>query len=182
MTAWTAESLPTPDAAAENAAAFLARWAAYADGSSDEPPGDLAPEYLHALLADRAQARRDLDKAKRDRDSWQGIAADREAATELAPLNLPTYAWGESVTWSAGRILVPLNFGDATVADLELDGDGARTLADMLADVARNRPPDCKRCHDRGYVPDWSRGLSAEHGEPGKKPCPDCENAHPEGD
>jgi hypothetical protein len=91
------------------------------------------------------------------------------------PLNLPTYAWGESVTWSNGCILVPLNLADATVADMELDEDGARTLADMLTDAARSRPPDCARCHDRGYVPDWSRGLDAEYGEPGKKPCPDCQ-------
>jgi hypothetical protein len=89
----------------------------------------------------------------------------------------PTYAWGESVTWSSGRILVPLNLADATVADMELDEDGARTLAEMLTDAARSRPPDCARCCDRTYVPDWSRGLDAEFGEPGKKPCPDCQSA-----
>lgn len=93
------------------------------------------------------------------------------------PLNLPTYAWGESVTWSNGRILVPLNLADAAVADLELDEDGARTLADMLTDAARSRPPACARCRDRGCVPDWSRGLDAEFGEPGKKPCSDCQGA-----
>lgn len=94
---------------------------------------------------------------------------------EPAPLNLPAYAWGESVTWNNGRILVPLNRDDQTVADLVLDEDAAGTLAAMLDDAAGHKPPDCPRCFDRGYVPDWSRGLSAEHGEPGKKPCPDCQ-------
>lgn len=91
------------------------------------------------------------------------------------PLKLPAYAWGESVTWNRGRILVPLNRDGETVADLVLDEDAAGTLAAMLDDAAGHKPPDCPRCFDRGYVPDWSRGLSAEHGEPGKKPCPDCQ-------
>lgn len=69
----------TPAGAAEYAACFLARWVSYADGSSDEPPGDLAPEYLRVLLAERDQLRRDLDKTKRDRDSWQHVAAGRES-------------------------------------------------------------------------------------------------------
>jgi hypothetical protein len=103
--------------------------------------------------------------------------AGHESATELDPLNLPTYAWGESVTWNTGRVLVPLNRDDATVANLELDEGSARVLADMLTDAARNRPLDCTRCRDRGYVPDWSRGLSAEFGEPGKRPCPNCQPA-----
>lgn len=34
--------------------------------------------------------------------------------------------------------------------------------------------PTCERCFDSGYVPDWANGLSAEFGEPGKKPCPVC--------
>jgi hypothetical protein len=42
---------------------------------------------------------------------------------------------------------------------MELDEDGARMLADMLTDAARSRPPDCARCHDRGYVPDC-QGVS----------------------
>lgn len=126
----------TPADAAEYAACFLARWASYADGSSDEPPGDLAPEYLRVLLAERDQLRRDLEKARKDRDSWQTIAASREPSAEPDPLNLPAYAWGESVTWNQGRILVPLNRDDQTVADLVLDEDAAGTLAAMLADAA----------------------------------------------
>lgn len=35
--------------------------------------------------------------------------------------------------------------------------------------------PFCLRCRNRGYVPDWTNGLSAEHGEPGMKRCPDCQ-------
>lgn len=102
-------------------------------------------------------------------------ALDATPAAEPDPLNLPAYAWGESVTWNQGRILVPLNRDNETVADLVLDEDDAGTLAAMLDDAAGHKPPDCPRCFDRGYVPDWSRGLSAEHGEPGKKPCPDCQ-------
>lgn len=103
--------------------------------------------------------------------------ADMTGASIVAPdpLKLPAYAWGESVTWNQGRILVPLNRDNETVADLVLDEDDAGTLAAMLDDAAGHKPPDCPRCFDRGYVPDWSRGLSAEHGEPGKKPCPDCQ-------
>lgn len=104
--------------------------------------------------------------------SGSGPAPSPDA--EPAPLNLPAYAWGESVTWNQGRILVPLNRDNQTVADLVLDEDAAGTLAAMLDDAAGHKPPDCPRCFDRGYVPAWSRGLSAEHGEPGKKPCPDC--------
>jgi len=52
------------------------------------------------------------------------------------PLNLPAYAWGESVTWNNGRILVPLNSGGESVADLELDEGSADLLADMLKDAA----------------------------------------------
>lgn len=110
-------------------------------------------------------------------ERWETIRAEVEkphAAPD--PLNLPAYAWGESATWNQGRILVPLNRDDETAADLVLDEDAAGTLAAMLDDAAGHKPPDCPRCFDRGYVPDWSRGLSAEHGEPGKKPCPDCQD------
>lgn len=34
----------------------------------------------------------------------------------------------------------------------------------------------CATCKGRGYVPDWTNGLSEEHHEPGKKPCPDCQD------
>lgn len=108
-------------------------------------------------------------------DGWRALVAREAPSPDPDPLNLPAYAWGESVTWNQGRILVPLNRDGETVADLVLDEDAAGTLAAMLDDAAGHKPPDCPRCFDRGYVPDWSRGLSAEHGEPGKKPCPDCQ-------
>lgn len=137
---------------------------------------------IRALLAERDRLREGwrracalLADAGWDGDErWETIRAEvEEPHAAPDPLNLPAYAWGESVTWNQGRILVPLNRDNETVADLVLDEDAAGTLAAMLDDAAGHKPPDCPRCFDRGYVPDWSRGLSAEHGEPGKKPCPD---------
>lgn len=58
------------------------------------------------------------------------------ASIVVDPLGLPRYAWGESVTWNQGRILVPLNRDDETVADLLLDENQADLLADMLKDAA----------------------------------------------
>lgn len=76
-------------------------------------------------------------------ERWETIRAEvEEPHAAPAPLNLPAYAWGESVTWNNGRILVPLNRDDQTVADLELDEDAAGTLAAMLDDAAS---PDCQQ-------------------------------------
>lgn len=96
--------------------------------------------------------------------------------TEPNPLGLFAYRWGESATWNRGRILVPLNHAERNVADLELDEGSASTLAAMLMDLVRSRPPACTTCSDRGYVPDW-RNWNHEYGEPRPKPCPDCEGA-----
>ena len=65
---------------------------------------------------------------------WTGAEGDGSAGRP-APDDLCVFAWGESVTWHAGRVLVPLNRGGDTVADLELDEGSARLLADMLADA-----------------------------------------------
>lgn len=66
----------TPAGAAEYAACFLARWASYADGSSDEPPGDLAPEYLRVLLAERDQLRDRLTAARAATEEWHAFALE----------------------------------------------------------------------------------------------------------
>jgi hypothetical protein len=47
----------------------------------------------------------------------------------------------------------------------------------VIAAAAGTDAPKCRRCRDVGYVPDFSHGLDAEFGEPGKKPCPDCQGA-----
>jgi len=77
-----------------------------------------------------------------------------------------------------------------------ISGGGAEVRAELLLDkdrydveepspgVWRAKPVgtrwpvhiDCERCHDRGYIPDFSQGLDAVYGEPGKKPCPDCQS------
>ena len=48
----------------------------------------------------------------------------------------PVYTWGESITWTDGRILVHLNRDGRDAADLELDRDDAELLATMLLDAA----------------------------------------------
>lgn len=66
-------------------------------------------------------------------------ATGEPCGSERAPAGPPdllAYTWGESVTWTTGRILVPLNAGDQTTADMELDEAGALLLADMLKDAA----------------------------------------------
>lgn len=76
-------------------------------------------------------------------ERWETIRAEvEEPHAAPDPLNLPAYAWGESVTWNQGRILVPLNRDNETVADLVLDEDAAGTLAAMLEDAAG---PDCQQ-------------------------------------
>lgn len=80
------------------------------------------------------------------------------------------------------------------LASQAISAGGARVKAELLLDrerydvdepspgIWRAKPvgtdwpePDrCHKCHGRGYVPDWSQGLSAEYGEPGKKSCPVC--------
>lgn len=141
-------------------------------GTCGQHAGDHAEDNLAFLAA----AREDVPWLLNLVDQLRASLTAAEASIVIPdPLNLPAYAWGESVTWNQGRILVPLTRDDQTVADLVLDEDAAGTLSAMLDDAAGHKPPDCPRCFDRGYVPDWSRGLSAEHGEPGKKPCPDCQ-------
>ena len=65
-----------PAGAAEYAACFLARWVSYADGSSDEPPGDLAPEYLRVLLAERDQLRDRLTAVRTATEEWHAFALE----------------------------------------------------------------------------------------------------------
>lgn len=48
----------------------------------------------------------------------------------------PVYAWGESITWTDGQILVHLNHDGDDAADLEVDRDDAELLATMLLDAA----------------------------------------------
>lgn len=56
--------------------------------------------------------------------------------SETAPAPVPVYTWGESVTREDGRILVHLNLHGDDAADLELDRESARLLAEMLTDAA----------------------------------------------
>ena len=37
----------------------------------------------------------------------------------------------------------------------------------------------CWKCKGRGYLPDWTHGLSTEPGEPSKKACPECQEGTP---
>lgn len=61
-----------------------------------------------------------------------------QVASENTPVGraAPVYAWGESVTWTDGRILAHLNRDGQDSADLELDRDDAELLATMLLDAA----------------------------------------------
>lgn len=84
------------------------------------------------------------------------------------------------------RILMTMAVGQpSTPVDAEhrqemtkqlIAAQGAFRAPDWLPLGARRpvRKPRCAQCSDRGYVPDFSRGLDAEFGEPGKKPCPAC--------
>lgn len=59
------------------------------------------------------------------------------------------------------------------------DVEGLQPGGSWCAKPAGTRWPvqiTCESCHDRGYVPDFSQGLDAAYGEPGKKPCPDCQS------
>ena len=78
------------------------------------------------------------------------------------------------------RILMTMAIGQpSTPVDAEMRTDMAKRL--LLAEELRpsmvNMPATCRRCFDIGYVPDFSRGLNAEFGEPGKKPCPACQGS-----
>jgi len=78
--------------------------------------------------------------------------------TGAAALDGP-YTWGESVTWTAGRILVPLNRDGASVADLELDEAGARELAAHLTGVLEG---DLSIKRGLVHFPaDWTEGQRA---------------------
>ncbi len=111
---------------------------------------------------DAADLQRELDELRR---TWADIPTTEDAIAKLrewvpdyevgaAMVAMPVamarkllaavggpYAWGESVTWARGRILVPLCRGEETVADLELDEAGAEVLAAMLADAASADEP-----------------------------------------
>lgn len=56
--------------------------------------------------------------------------------SEAAPVPVPVYTWGESVTFEDGRILVHLSLHGEDAADLVLDRESATLLAEMLNDVA----------------------------------------------
>lgn len=73
------------------------------------------------------------------------------------PLNPPAYAWGESVTWNQGRVLVPLNRDDQTVADLRLTEAQAGELVDHLLDLIEPEP-------ELGY--DYGRAVNAPLSQP----------------
>ncbi len=134
---------PAPDAAADYAAWFLARWGAYADGSSDEPPGDLAPEYLRVLLDERQQSRTDrfaLLDVLAELVAYDGQQCRLDATGECAPHAYPTEEAGFPCPYRRARDLL-----DAAGPKLERRrqrqaAQARGQLERMLDDAGRMRP------------------------------------------
>lgn len=146
--------LPIPDAIVR--AASIAAFPGLPEGMSLEEADRRVAAALRAawpLIEEHVSVRRD------------------RLQTSPTSAELPTFQWGESLTGTNGRILVPLNQNGETVADLELGPDSADTLAAMLADAAGpDEPQDhgpktvCAGVWMDGIIPpDQARTTARDH-------------------